>query len=102
MLDVVEAPPPYRIPGPWRCGELRVFNPVGPNMYNRVRCAPGAGGWWSTSAVAPPVEFQLEAFCRAVGGGEPPITGVADAIANMEVIDAVYRRAGLEPRQPTV
>ncbi len=49
----------------------------------------------------PTYEFQLEAFCRAVAGGDPPITDVTDAIANMEVIDAVYRHAGLEPRSPT-
>ena len=49
----------------------------------------------------PTYEFQLEAFCRAVGGGAPPITDPTDAVANMEAIDAVYRHAGLEPRSPT-
>jgi len=29
------------------------------------------------------------------------LTPPADSIANMEVIDAVYRAAGLEPRQPS-
>src|SRR4029079_15237446 len=33
--------------------------------------------------------------------GEPILTGPADSIANMRVIHAVYRAAGLEPRRPT-
>ena len=74
---------------------------LGPNIYNRARRC-GARGPEAVEHLSrrPTYEFQLEAFCRAVAGGEPPITGVADAIANMEVIDAVYRHAGLEPRQP--
>ena len=47
-------------------------------------------------------DFQLEAFARAVERGDAIVTGPDDAIANMVVIDAVYRAAGLEPRQPTV
>jgi predicted dehydrogenase len=46
-------------------------------------------------------DFQLEAFARAVDRGDPVLTGPDDAIANMVVIDAVYRAAGLEPRRPT-
>jgi len=33
--------------------------------------------------------------------GAPTLTPPADSIANMRVIDAVYRAAGMEPRQPT-
>ena len=40
-------------------------------------------------------EFQLRAFCRAVAGQEPPLTGGQDAIDNMRVIDAVYEASGL-------
>jgi predicted dehydrogenase len=82
-------------------GELRVFNPVGPNFYNRLSLRNREGRVVEHLSRRPTYEFQLEAFCRAVGGGEAPITGVSDAIANMEVIDAVYRSAGLDPRVPT-
>jgi predicted dehydrogenase len=41
----------------------------------------------------------LRAFLAAVRDGTPVITGPADAIANMTVIDAIYRAAGLEPRR---
>jgi predicted dehydrogenase len=41
---------------------------------------------------------QLVAFLHAVESGVAPITSGADAVANMVVIDACYRAAGLEPR----
>ncbi len=45
--------------------------------------------------------YQLEAFTKAVREGGPVLTPPSDSIANMRVIDAVYRAAGLEPREPT-
>jgi predicted dehydrogenase len=82
-------------------GVLRVLNPAGPNIYHRLSLRGRSGRRVEHLSRRPTYEFQLEAFCRAVGGGPPPLTGTADAIANMEVIDAAYRQAGLEPRRPT-
>jgi len=82
-------------------GVLRVLNPAGPNLYHRLSLRARRGRRVEHLTRRPTYEFQLEAFCRAVAGGPPPITGPEDAVANMEVIDAVYRAAGLEPRQPT-
>jgi predicted dehydrogenase len=45
--------------------------------------------------------YQLQAFCGAVLRGEPVLTGPADAVATMRVIDAVYAASGLGPRQPS-
>jgi predicted dehydrogenase len=89
----------FRVTGD--AGELRVFNPVGPNFYHRLSVRGRRGRTVEHLSRRPTYEFQLEAFSRAVAGGDPPITGVSDAIANMEVIDAVYRCAGLDPRSPT-
>jgi predicted dehydrogenase len=44
---------------------------------------------------------QLRAFADAVLRGGPVLTGASDAVANMRVIDACYRAAGLPVRQPT-
>ena len=49
----------------------------------------------------PTYEFQLEAFCDAVLRGAPTLTPPSDAVANMRVIDAIYRAAGMHPRQPS-
>jgi predicted dehydrogenase len=41
---------------------------------------------------------QLRAFARHVRAGEPITTDARDAVANMRVVDAVYRKAGLPLR----
>ena len=41
---------------------------------------------------------QLRAFAAAVQQGDPVLTTPEDAVANMMVIDAVYRAADLKPR----
>jgi predicted dehydrogenase len=42
--------------------------------------------------------YQLEALAAHLRHGAPLLTGADDAVANMELIDATYRAAGLEPR----
>ena len=49
----------------------------------------------------PTYQCQLQAFADAVLRGAPTLTPPSDSVANMRVIDAVYRAAGMEPRQPT-
>ncbi len=45
--------------------------------------------------------YQLGAFARPVREDRGDLTPPSDSIANMKVIDDVYRAAGLEPRRPT-
>ena len=45
--------------------------------------------------------FQLEAFAAAVREGAPVVTDVDFSVANMELVDAAYRLAGMEPRRPS-
>jgi predicted dehydrogenase len=84
-------------------GGLRVFNMTGPQYFHRVVVrtreprskrvfrVKGEATYW----------YQLKAFAAAVRDGAPILTPPSDSIANMRVIDAVYRAAGMEPRQPT-
>jgi predicted dehydrogenase len=80
-------------------GELRAFNPVGPQYGpHGIKVTTPDGTRRERFTRTPTYRFQLEAFCEAVLDGADVPTGPADAIANMEVVDAVYRAAGLEPR----
>ena len=45
--------------------------------------------------------YQMRAFVDAIRNGTPVLTGPEDAVKNMEVIDAIYRAAGLQVREPT-
>ena len=79
-------------------GEMHVINPTG-----AAGLAPHAGegrrqGAHREVPRRPTYEYQLEAFCAAVLRGEPTLTPPADSIANMRVLDAIYRAAGMTPR----
>jgi len=81
-------------------GELRVTNFVMPQMWHKLTVTVGGKRRVEKLSRRPSYEFQLEAFCAAVLRGAPILTPPSDAIANMRVIDAVYRKAGMQPRLP--
>ncbi len=84
-------------------GELRVFNPTGPQMGYRMslRAAGTKQRIRVDGAKKATYTYQLEAFAASVRDGVGVLTPPADAVANMEVIDAVYRCAGLAAREPS-
>jgi predicted dehydrogenase len=83
-------------------GTMRVLNPYAPQYFHRlsVRTTDGRQKEARLPREASYL-YQLRAFAGAVLRGEPIKTGTDDAVANMRVIDAAYRAAGLEPRQPS-
>lgn len=82
-------------------GTMRVVNLTGPQLFHRIKVEAGGTKRVERVTREPTYLFQLRAFAGAVLRGEPFPTDLDDAIANMEAIDACYRAAGLEPRQPT-
>jgi predicted dehydrogenase len=81
---------------------MRVFNPTAPHMFNRLSVSGSSGRRHERVPGGPTYDYQLEAFRAAVQEGKPILTPPSDALANMTVIDAIYRAAGLEPREPAV
>jgi len=79
-------------------GELRVFNPVAPQFFHRMRVKSPSGERRERVPGDATYTGQLRAFVRWVREGVPMPTDAAHGVANMRVIDAVYRAAGLEPR----
>ncbi len=79
-------------------GSMRVFNPTTPQMFNRLTVVGAEGRHHERVRGESTYSYQLEAFRRAVQDGAPILTPPKDAVANMQVIDAIYRAAGLEPR----
>ncbi len=88
-------------------GEMKVLNLTGPQYFHRVSVRTNDPRSGAKSRTTEKVKgdatyrYQLEAFTKAVREGGPVLTPPSDSIANMRVIDAVYRAAGLEPREPT-
>lgn len=79
-------------------GRLDVFNPIAPQFYNRLRVT--SGGTSSRERVRGDASYthQLRAVAAALRSGDALPTEGEDSIANMRVIDAVYRAAGLPLR----
>jgi predicted dehydrogenase len=112
-------------------GLLKVLNPTQPGYFNRVTFKPvrsramardplaprGATSPAAARAMSESIEqgrtkhmrvpgnatywYQMRAFVDAIRNGTPVLTGPEDAVKNMEVIDAIYRAAGLQVREPT-
>jgi len=78
--------------------KMKVFNPVSPQMFNRLSIHGAKSKHHERVQGAPTYDYQLEAFRAAVQEGAPTFTPPDDSIANMRVIDAIYLAAGLKPR----
>jgi predicted dehydrogenase len=85
-------------------GEMNVTNFLMPQLYHQltIRTSRGAEGHVVRRERVPrnPSSYacQLEAFASAVLDGGPVITSARDAVANMSVLDSIYRACGLPLR----
>jgi len=82
-----------------RDGSMRVDNPLAPHLGHRLTADLADGTHLDEQlSLRPTYTYQLEAFRACTTGQAVPLTGGADAVANMATIDAMYRAAGLHPR----
>lgn len=80
-------------------GLLTVTNPLAPHAFpHEIALSTDAGESTESLEGDATYLYQLRAFEAAVRGGAPLPTGPADAVANMRVLDAMYRAAGLTAR----
>ena len=83
-------------------GTMRVVNPLAPHLFHRLTVRQDGKTTRERVSGRSTYWHQLRAFVDAVRSGSEPITGVTDAVANMRVIDAIYRAAAMEPRKGTL
>lgn len=79
-------------------GEIKVFNPQMPQLYNLVTVKDRSGTHRMRVRGRATYSYQLEAFRDAVMNATAVATPPADSLANMRVIDAIYLAAGLSAR----
>ncbi|HEY0753704.1 MAG TPA: Gfo/Idh/MocA family oxidoreductase [Ktedonobacteraceae bacterium] len=79
-------------------GKMSVFNFIAPHIYHRLTVSTAKGQRKERVAGEATYIYQLRAFAQAITQGTPVPTNPLEAVANMRVIDAVYRQAGLQPR----
>lgn len=79
-------------------GTMRVLNPIMPQIYHRLTLSRGGRDQRERVRGEASYTGQLRAFVEHVRGGHTMSTDAWDAVANMRVIDAIYRAAGLPLR----
>jgi len=80
-------------------GELHATNLIAPGLGYELKWRDAAAAFDETVAAdGSTFDYQMAAFVAAVLDGTPFPTSGPDAIANMRLIDAVYRAAGLPVR----
>ncbi|MDG4667740.1 Gfo/Idh/MocA family oxidoreductase [Mycobacterium sp. 236(2023)] len=79
-------------------GEVFVHNFIKPPDDDRLTLRTADGTTVEHFGTRASYTFQLEAFAAHVQDGTPLPLGTADAVANMALIDEVYRAAGMAPR----
>lgn len=80
-------------------GTISVLNPILPQLvYHHISIQNSRGKTTERFGDANTYVEQLRAFCSAIQKGENLLTSSKDGIKNMRVIDAIYRKAGMNPR----
>jgi len=79
-------------------GSMRVFNPLAPHFYHRLRVVAQDGRRSERVPGDATYTHQLRHFVARVRGAPPGPTEASDAVANMRAIDSIYRAAGLPLR----
>ncbi len=79
-------------------GELRVFNPVAPHLFHRLRVVTPDGSRSERIGGDATYTHQLRAFVAAVRGERSAEPSLASSLGNMRAIDAVYTASGLGQR----
>ncbi|MEZ5998636.1 MAG: Gfo/Idh/MocA family oxidoreductase [Hyphomonas sp.] len=83
-----------------RCanGTVKFVNPVQPYPEHEIEIHSGGRTHRETVPGETTYDHQLAHVVDVLEGRAHPLTGGADAVANMTAIDAIYRAAGLNPR----
>jgi predicted dehydrogenase len=82
-------------------GEAFAPNFVLPQLDDRVMVKTKEDTWVEHLGRKSSYAYQLEAFTAHLREGKPLPLDAEDAVATMELIDACYRAAGLQPRPTT-
>lgn len=73
-------------------------NPFVPQLGHEAALDCGGVTKQYAFAATPSYVYQARAFAACVRDGQPPLTPASDGVLNMQLIDAIYRKAGMQTR----
>jgi len=79
-------------------GRMRVNNPIAPHLGNNIELTLNGETRKERFSKRPSYSYQLDTFLDAIASPVHLLTGPADAVQQMDVIDRVYQAAGLPIR----
>jgi predicted dehydrogenase len=79
-------------------GEMTVINPYHPHWFHWMTLRTSKNIWRGRIQGDNVYTLQLRAFASAIQSGTPLNTTANDAVKTMQVIDAIYAKAGLKLR----
>jgi predicted dehydrogenase len=79
-------------------GQLTAVNPLSPHGGHELIVETSEGKHREVVPGETTYHHQLRHVVSLLAGNAQPLTGGADAVANMRIIDAAYRAAGMLPR----
>jgi predicted dehydrogenase len=79
-------------------GEMTVISPFQPHWFHLITVRNAKGVTRGQIKGENAYVSQLKTFVNAIRSGSPFNTNPEDSINNMKVIDAIYEKAGLQPR----
>ena len=78
-------------------GVIRVSNPLAPHRGNEIAVETADGTSSEEVAGDTTYAYQLRHVVDVLQGRAEPLTGGSDAVAGMQVLDEIYRVAGMRP-----
>jgi predicted dehydrogenase len=81
-------------------GRLSVSGPYHPQYGSTIRIRSRSESTRQRVSRASTYTLQLEAFRDAIQVGRPLKSGLKDSLAMMRIIDAIYLKSGMAPREP--
>ncbi len=81
-------------------GQLSVSQPFHPQFGSTIQIRSRSGKTKHRVSRASTYTLQLEAFRDAIQDGVPLKSGLQESLAMMRVIDSIYVKAGMQPREP--
>lgn len=78
-------------------GVMTVDNPLAPHLGNAITVENDEGTSYEELAGDKTYAYQLRHVADVLQGRAEPLTGGSDAVAGMQVLDEIYRLAGMRP-----
>lgn len=81
-------------------GSMTVSRPYHPQLGAKIHVRTGTERFTELTSRRSSYDYQLRAFTDSIRGKDVNMTGPDEGVITMQLIDDIYRAAGMSPREP--